>query len=59
MAFPAAYFGLFYILVGFAAIGSDLNLLREKEEGPPEFRTELQMLTGICPEDTRHRTVPA
>ncbi len=57
MAFSAADFGFFYILVDFPAVGIDLDLLGEKGERPLKFRPELHKLTGICPENSRHRAI--
>jgi hypothetical protein len=34
MALSTTYFGFFYILVGFPAIGVDLDLLREEWQRP-------------------------
>ena len=54
VAFPAADFGLFNLLPGFAAVGVHPDLMRKEGEGPLEFGAELQMLAGIGPDDARH-----
>ena len=59
MAFTAANFRFFYILMGFPAVGTDLDPVWEKRKGTLEFWPELHMLTRIRSEDSRDRAAAA
>jgi hypothetical protein len=52
VTFPAANLGLFYILLGFPAVGTDLDLEGKERKRPLEFRSDLHMLTGIGSQDS-------
>ena len=59
MALPAADLWLFHILLGLLAVGADLDLEGEEWQRPFELWPEMHVLTGIRPQDPRHRTVIA
>ena len=59
MALPAADPGFFDILLGFSAVGTDLDLLGQEWKWPFELWSELHMLTGIRSQDTRYRAAVA
>jgi len=57
MALSAADVRFAYILVGFDTEGLNLDLLGQKREGPFQGGFQLQVFTGICPENARYRTI--
>jgi len=59
VACAAANLRFFYILIGFLAVGIDLDLVREKRKGTLKFWSELHMLTGIRSKDSRDGTTIA